>query len=330
MLQAENLSYGFYLKDINFNIKNGSTSVLVGDSSSGRKKLFSYILKQKAPKKGELMLEGQKIEEWPADKIQQTVGWVFAESRLYPLLTVRENLEFFRNLTDGSLEDMQWIINKLELRSILNKRIENLSNNQKIMVGIARSLLTRPSLLFLNEPLTNLSSDNIFLVQELINILQNQKCTLVFSTFGDPRILELCNQIIYMEEGTVINQDDDKSSKKESSNVQRIPVKKEDRIKLIDPDKIVYIEAESGQVKLNLSNDEYYINYSLEEMEDRLINLGFFRCHRSYLVNVNYVKEIIKWSKNSYELVLDIPTKTEQTIPLSKYRVKSFKEKLNF
>ena len=63
-------------------------------------------------------------------------------------------------------------------------------------------------------------------------------------------------------------------------------------------------------------------------MEKRLQFSGFFRCHRSYLVNIRFVKEIVKWSKNSYELVLKV--QKNKKIPLSKYRVFSLEEKIGW
>ncbi len=66
---------------------------------------------------------------------------------------------------------------------------------------------------------------------------------------------------------------------------------------------------------------------TLNELEESLRRLGFFRTHRSYLVNLQRIREVASWTRNSYNLVLDDSLKT--TIPLSKARVDELKKLLN-
>lgn len=66
--------------------------------------------------------------------------------------------------------------------------------------------------------------------------------------------------------------------------------------------------------------------FTLQELEERLIYYGFFRCHRSYIVNLQKVREVITWTRNSFNLILDDDPKS--SIPLSKAKMSQLKEML--
>ncbi|WP_270566367.1 LytTR family transcriptional regulator DNA-binding domain-containing protein [Clostridium beijerinckii] len=83
-----------------------------------------------------------------------------------------------------------------------------------------------------------------------------------------------------------------------------ISIKKGDRIILISPDDIYYLSASSGKVTIVLKDDKYQSWDALKLWEDRLKNFGFCRCHRSYIINVEKVKEITPWFKDTYNLTL--------------------------
>jgi ABC-2 type transport system ATP-binding protein len=68
--------------------------------------------------------------------------------------------------------------------------------------------------------------------------------------------------------------------------------------------------------------------FTLTELEDRLVPSGFFRAHRAYLVNLQHVKEVIPYTRNSFTLVLDDPAESE--IPLSKASARALRELLGY
>nr|WP_275477689.1 LytTR family DNA-binding domain-containing protein [Clostridium botulinum] len=96
---------------------------------------------------------------------------------------------------------------------------------------------------------------------------------------------------------------------------------------LFDPIEIDYIESQQGVNNLNIRGDKFPCTISLTDLEERLKYFGFFRCHRSYLVNLQRVKEVITWTRNSYTLSLD--DKVKSSIPLSKRRLEELKDILN-
>ncbi|GAV12570.1 LytTR family transcriptional regulator DNA-binding domain-containing protein [Paenibacillus sp. NAIST15-1] len=103
----------------------------------------------------------------------------------------------------------------------------------------------------------------------------------------------------------------------------KIPARIEDKIVLIDPLELNYIESQDGASQLYMHSGSLPCTMTLTELERKLKAFGFFRCHRSYLVNLQRVREVIIWSRNSYSLVLDDENKSK--VPLSKNKYEEMK-----
>lgn len=86
--------------------------------------------------------------------------------------------------------------------------------------------------------------------------------------------------------------------------LERIAVRSEGKILVIDIDKIESLSAESGQVSVSSGGKRYFTNYTLSELQERLNPEVFFRAHRSAIVNLTKIKEIIPWFAGSYKIKL--------------------------
>jgi ABC-2 type transport system ATP-binding protein len=111
--------------------------------------------------------------------------------------------------------------------------------------------------------------------------------------------------------------------KNEIYKIEKIPAKVEERILLFDPTEIDYVESNQGVSNLYVRGDKFPCTISLTDLEERLRYFGFFRCHRSYLVNLQRVREVVTWTRNSYSLSLD--DKTKSSVPLAKGRLDELK-----
>ncbi|MDD3224426.1 MAG: LytTR family DNA-binding domain-containing protein [Clostridium sp.] len=109
--------------------------------------------------------------------------------------------------------------------------------------------------------------------------------------------------------------------------VEKISAKIGEKILLFDPKEIDYVESEQGSTTLSVRGEKFPCNMSLTDLEKRLKNFGFFRCHRSYIVNLQRVREVITWTRNSYSLNLD--DKVKSSIPLAKGRIDELKDILS-
>lgn len=101
----------------------------------------------------------------------------------------------------------------------------------------------------------------------------------------------------------------------------RIPVWKNDRIVLLRPKDILYCTVEGGETYVVTDKEKYFISDTLSHLEEELE--GFFRCHRSFLINTEYIDEIIPWFNNTYAIKLK---KSNENIPASRRQSKVLKE----
>ena len=110
--------------------------------------------------------------------------------------------------------------------------------------------------------------------------------------------------------------------------VEKIPAKAGETLLLFNPSDIDFAESASGRTALSVRGEEYACALTLEELSVRLERYGFFRCHRSYLVNMQKVEEIIRWTRSSY--ALRVKGGPEGGVPLSKGRVEEMKNLYRF
>lgn len=108
----------------------------------------------------------------------------------------------------------------------------------------------------------------------------------------------------------------------------KISVEHKGRILLLEPESIVYCRAKKKGILAYIDGRAYKIHstVSLDHLESKLKGCGFFRCHRSYLVNLVYVKEVIVWFNGKYILTMSDQKSTE--VPVSRRRSKALKQRL--
>jgi DNA-binding LytR/AlgR family response regulator len=109
-----------------------------------------------------------------------------------------------------------------------------------------------------------------------------------------------------------------------SREIRRLPVLKGKRIVLVNLDDIVWIGAEDELVFAHTASDKYMVNSTMAELEERLDSRVFFRTHRSSIVNLNHVKEIVPWFSGKFKIVVDDDAKSE--LVLSRARAKGLRE----
>jgi Response regulator of the LytR/AlgR family len=105
-----------------------------------------------------------------------------------------------------------------------------------------------------------------------------------------------------------------------------IPVWKTDRFVVLKPEQIVYCYTVGNKTLIKSKSGEYTCLNTLCSFEQKLSNTAFFRTHKSFLVNLEYIKEIIPWFNHTYHLVMNLYEKDE--IPVSRMYLKGFKKRM--
>ncbi|MBM6800028.1 ABC transporter ATP-binding protein, partial [Coprobacillus cateniformis] len=160
MLKLEHIQKSFdgvhILNDLSLEIPNGEIVSILGPSGSGKTTLLNLILGITEIDEGRILFNEQDITHVPME--QRGFNIVFQDYALFPNLTAFENITYgLKNKPQiSSSEEVQELVHLLGLEKHLEKRIDQLSGGQKQRVALARTLVMKPKILLLDEPLSAL------------------------------------------------------------------------------------------------------------------------------------------------------------------------------
>lgn len=335
VLQVKNLHKNVngknIINDLSFTVAKGEiVSLIEHDSSLFR--MFSNIIRGK-----EIATSGSiLLSEDPVSKENLTdLSIMSNDSGLYERLTVKEYLYFFSKMYDLEKERIGKVIKLTGLQDRKNITIKKLSSSFFKRVQFARSILHDPSLIILENPTLGIDLESRQLLRELIINLSNEGTAILNMTVSIEEARLLSDKIAKVANGKIVSWEDLEEEKSKevvktenSIKFSRIPARVEDKIIFFNPPELLYIESNEGKALLHTVNNQYSCPLILSDLEERLRMFGFYRAHRSYIVNLQRIREVIPWSRNSYSIILDDPNKTE--IPLSRNNYKELKEFLGF
>ncbi|MBU3172374.1 LytTR family transcriptional regulator DNA-binding domain-containing protein [Clostridium estertheticum] len=318
------------IKNIDIDLNKGS-SISIECNNDISDLLVNLILGRATPAKGEIYIEGMKNSDYIKNNLV-TIGVVLREDVFYERMNIDDYMKFFANILDSKV-DYKKILLKLALLDIGNLKIKSLNYSQKRRLSFARELLKQPNLLIFQEPILNMDRDGAKIIIENIEELSSKGTAIVITSMLFKDAIMVGEKIYRLDDdGFVelnnIKEEADKDigetkNKNQIYKINKISAKLGERILLFDPTEIDYVESEGGVSNLSIRGDKFPCNASLADLTERLKYFGFFRCHRSYLVNLQKVREVITWTRNSYSLSLD--DKTKSSIPLSKGRLEELK-----
>ncbi|WP_421925534.1 LytTR family transcriptional regulator DNA-binding domain-containing protein [Lysinibacillus capsici] len=256
----------------------------------------------------------------------------FRESSLYERLTAREYIQFILKLFNRPTNETENILNLFKLTEQKNNRISKLSNSEKQRLKLLNMYLHPASIQILEEPFQNIDEFSKQTIQQLLkNLTKEHKIIILLS--NNLEDLMVASTTIHRLDGADLHTLDVKEGSLEQAQkpledapirLDKIPTKKNEKIILFNPPEIDYIESVEGEVSIYVAGEAYPCTLSLNELEQKLTPFGFFRSHRSYIVNLQKVREIITWTRNSYSLALNSTEKT--VVPLSKNKLATLKE----
>ena len=201
------------LKEINVSIKQGESVAIVGKSGSGKSTLMHILATLDRPSDGELLFAGRHAHNLTAAQIDHVrnkrFGFVFQQFFLNARSTVLENVILPLVIAGvPKAERTKRGLSMLENVGLLDKakkRAGELSGGQKQRLCIARALITKPLVIFADEPTGNLDTENGQIVTDLLFKLHKEhNITLVIVTH-DPDLAKLCDRSIVMRDGRIVN-----------------------------------------------------------------------------------------------------------------------------
>ena len=222
MIEIKNVNkwYGDFqvLSGINETIDRGQTVVICGPSGSGKSTLLRCINGLEPYQKGEITVEGISLSDPKTNlyKLRRKIGMVFQKFELYPHMTVLHNITLapMKVLKKSKKEAEKRAITLLERVGIPEKAMEypaNLSGGQQQRVAIARSLAMDPDYMLFDEPTSALDPEMIKEVLDVMIGLAKEGMTMIVVTHEMGFAREVANEIIFMDEGKIIERGTDES-----------------------------------------------------------------------------------------------------------------------
>lgn len=189
------------LEDVKLEIKEGEFVCIVGPSGCGKSTLLSVLAGLRAPTKGEVLINGNKIEGTGKER-----AVVFQHYSLFPWQTAKENISFgLKQINKKDKKELDTIaeeyLKKVGLGDFVDKLPGELSGGMQQRVAIARALALDPEILLMDEPFGALDAKNRVSLQELLLKLwdsDEKKKTIVFVTHDIEEALLLSDRIIFM------------------------------------------------------------------------------------------------------------------------------------
>lgn len=318
------------INNINLKIEKGSL-VSIESGSELSETLINLVLDKEIIGNGEIYIDGIKHSQYIKNN-KRNIGVIFREDGFYERLTVEEYVKYYGEIIESKVNLHETML-KLSLLEIADKKIKNLNSSRRKMLSFARETLKEPKLLILQDPIFDMDKESMrIMLQNIEEVCDKGAAVLSISSSFKDAMLIGGKTYLLDEEGlkeTESEKDEaidiDKNEESEVVHkIEKVPARIEERILLFDPVEIDYVESESGVSTLNVRGEKFPCMMSLTELEGRLESFGFFRCHRSYIVNLQKVREVVTWTRNSYSLILS--DKAKSSIPLSKGKFPELKE----
>lgn len=207
MISVKNITKKFAdflaVDDLSFEVKAGDVVGFLGPNGAGKSTSMKMITGFLRPDAGDVVVAGYSVSQDPIE-VQKRIGYLPEGAPAYGDMTVLQFLSFIADVREISASDKQSriadVIAKVQLESVLNKPIDNLSKGFKRRVGLAQAIIHDPDILILDEPTDGLDPNQKHQVRRLIQNLATNKIVVV-STHILEEVTAVCNRVIIIANG---------------------------------------------------------------------------------------------------------------------------------
>ncbi|MGH4141169.1 ABC transporter ATP-binding protein [Clostridium sp.] len=218
MLEFKNIHKVFknqtVIKDISFTVNKGEFVVIVGQSGCGKTTTLKMINRLIPPTSGSIYLDGKNILKEDTIKLRRNMGYVIQQTGLLPHMTVGENVGIIPRLEKWTEDEIhKRTIELLEMvhmdpKLYIDRYPCELSGGQQQRIGVARAFATNPEIILMDEPFSALDPITRNQLQdELFNLQQEFKKTIIFVTHDMDEALKLGDRICIMKGGSIVQFD---------------------------------------------------------------------------------------------------------------------------
>ncbi|WP_101721775.1 LytTR family transcriptional regulator DNA-binding domain-containing protein [Eggerthella timonensis] len=262
----------------------------------------------------------------------QRCAFVLETDRGFERDSVSSHLRFYGSIARSSVHHED-AISHFNLRGVAKRKIGGLAPSTLALVNLARASLFEPEICFLERPLSDLDAEGRAVALAWIADRMEQGCRFITTVEPLREALLMPGVACWHEEGRFIAVDQDDGEDEDGGaayegdevHVLKIPAHTETATLLFDPRDIDFAESMNKATYLVVRGERYQTPRTMDELEHELSRAGFFRCHRSFLVNVQKVAKVERYTRNSFNLTLGDAAHT--SIPLAKGRAEQMRER---
>lgn len=213
MLVAENIRKSFkgreIIKGVNLKIERGEVVGLLGPNGAGKTTLFNSLVGFIKVDGGRIELDGEDITHLPPHRrSKKGIAFLPQEHTLFEDLTVLENLliflEFFTQSREEAITVAETLLEDFGLLNLMNQKAYTLSGGQKRRLEIARSLITKPKYLFLDEPFAGLDPIIVSDIRSMVRSLKHQDIGILVTDHNVRETISMVDRVYIISEGKVI------------------------------------------------------------------------------------------------------------------------------
>ena len=206
-IEVENLSRAFNslraVDDISFSVEAGEIFGFLGHNGAGKTTTIRMLSGQLSPDSGRGRVAGCDIVT-EQQRLKPLIGVVSEHQNLYERMSGRENLEFAARLYGQESQRVEEVLEQVDLLDRAKDKVQNYSNGMKQRLVIARSILHRPQIVFLDEPTRGLDPVVGREIRRLITDMSSQGVTIFLTTHYMEEADLLCNRVAFLSEGRIV------------------------------------------------------------------------------------------------------------------------------
>ena len=200
------------LKDVNFKIADGEFVFIIGASGSGKTTITKLLLKEEEATKGKIIVNSYDLTKMPDGKVpyyRRSLGYVFQDFRLFPNMTVYENIAFAMHVVGEPGYKIKRmvpaILETIGLRGKLRSYPKELSGGEQQRVALARAVVNNPGTIIADEPTGNLDPKMSLEIMESLTRINNMGRTVIVVTHEKALVDHFKKRVLTIKNGSIIN-----------------------------------------------------------------------------------------------------------------------------
>ena len=282
MIEVENLFYSYThdenyaVEGISFEIDEGEIFGFLGPNGAGKSTTQKILTGLLPIQKGKAIVAGEDITK-VSGSFYNMIGVSFEQPNVYMKLSGYENLKFFASMFDVTTEDPYELLRLVGLEEVAHNKAKTYSKGMLQRLVFARSLINRPKIWFLDEPVSGLDPATAAQIKELIKRKKEEGITIFLTTHNMHVAEELCDRVAFIDAGKIVLIDTPRNLKlRYGERLVKVEYKSDGKVEreLLSMAKITDIEKLNGLINSGKIETIHSMEASLEDIFIKVTGRG--------------------------------------------------------